>query len=37
MSRILIVWELGAGYGHLETFPDLAFGLRQRGHEVVFA
>ena len=37
MSRILFIWELGSGYGHLETFPDLALSLRERGHQVVFA
>ena len=36
MSRILVAWELGAGYGHLQTFPDLAHTLRNRGHDVVF-
>ena len=32
----MIAWELGAGYGHLQTFPDLTLTLRNRGHEVVF-
>jgi UDP:flavonoid glycosyltransferase YjiC (YdhE family) len=37
MSRILCVWELGSGYGHMETFLPLALRLRHLGHEVVFA
>jgi UDP:flavonoid glycosyltransferase YjiC (YdhE family) len=37
MSRILYVWELGAGFGHLGTFLPLALKLRERGHEVRFA
>jgi hypothetical protein len=37
MSRILCVWELGAGYGHLSRFLPVALKLRERGHEVVFA
>ncbi len=36
MRRILIVWELGGGYGHLDSFPDLALALRDQGHEVYF-
>ena len=37
MSRILCVWELGSGYGHLGRFLPVALRLRERGHEVVFA
>ncbi|MCC6531575.1 MAG: hypothetical protein IT531_03420 [Burkholderiales bacterium] len=37
MSRILIAWELGSGYGHLDGFATIARALRERGHEVVFA
>lgn len=37
MSRILVAWELGAGYGHYENLQSVALGLRERGHEVVFA
>ncbi len=37
MARILVAWELGAGYGHLYAFPRLAHALRERGHEVLFA
>ena len=37
MSRILCVWELGTGYGHLGRLLPVALELRQRGHEVVFA
>ncbi len=36
MRRILIVWELGGGYGHLDSFPDLALALRELGCEVSF-
>src|SRR5207244_9186520 len=37
MSRLLCVWELGTGYGHLGRLLPVALELRQRGHEVVFA
>src|SRR5256885_10808551 len=37
MSRILCVWELGTGYGHLGRLLPVALQLRERGHEVVFA
>ena len=37
MSRILCVWELGSGYGHMATFLPLALRLLHRGHEVIFA
>lgn len=34
MSRILCVWELGGGYGHIAALAPLAQALRARGHEV---
>ena len=37
MSRILYVWELGTGYGHVGSVLPLAVRLKARGHEVVFA
>jgi len=37
MSRILMVWELGKGYGHMDGFEGIALALRERGHEVSFA
>jgi UDP:flavonoid glycosyltransferase YjiC (YdhE family) len=37
MSKILCVWELGSGYGHMTSFLPLALKLRHLGHEVVFA
>lgn len=37
MSRILVAWELGGNYGHLARCLPIAEGLRQRGHDVVFA
>jgi hypothetical protein len=37
MSRVLFVWELGEGLGHLGRFPLLADYLRRHGHEVGFA
>lgn len=37
MSRILFAWELGGGYGHIAGFLPVALGLRERGHEVIFA
>lgn len=36
MGRILFIWELGAGYGHMVRFLPLALKLRERGHEVIF-
>jgi UDP-N-acetylglucosamine transferase subunit ALG13 len=37
MSRILYVWELGSGYGHVGSIIPLAMRLKSRGHDVVFA
>jgi UDP:flavonoid glycosyltransferase YjiC (YdhE family) len=37
MVRILAVWEMGGGYGHVNAFHDLALALSRRGHEVCFA
>lgn len=37
MSRILIAWELGSGYGHVDGYVRIAQQLRERGHEVSFA
>ncbi len=37
MSRVLIGWELGAGYGHVDGFGGIARALRDAGHEVGFA
>lgn len=37
MSKILCIWELGGGYGHMEKILPLALNLRHRGHEVTFA
>jgi len=37
MSRILYVWELGAGYGHVGSVLPLAVELKGRGHEIIFA
>lgn len=34
MSRILLAWELGTGFGHLGPFLSLAPGLLGRGHEL---
>jgi len=36
MSRILYVWELGAGYGHIAAFHAVAQWLKRRGHQVIF-
>jgi len=36
MSKILYIWELGAGYGHVAPFHAIAQRLKQRGHEIVF-
>lgn len=37
MSRILLAWELGTGYGHLGPFLGLAPALLARGHELHIA
>ncbi|HLW74799.1 MAG TPA: hypothetical protein VKT74_06990 [Gammaproteobacteria bacterium] len=37
MARILMTWELGAGYGHLAPMLSLARPLKDAGHEVAFA
>jgi hypothetical protein len=37
MARVLVAWELGAGWGHVARLRPLATALRQRGHEVVVA
>lgn len=37
MSRFLLAWEIGGGYGHLAALLPLADELRRRGHEAVFA
>ncbi|MEX2139420.1 MAG: hypothetical protein WD894_09175 [Pirellulales bacterium] len=37
MSRVLIAWELGSGWGHIVPALPLVERLRSRGHQVVFA
>lgn len=37
MSRILLAWELGAGFGHLGPFLGLAPRLLERGHTLYIA
>ena len=37
MARILFVWELGMGFGHLSPYIDVVRTLRRKGHEVIFA
>jgi len=37
MARIMIVWELGLGFGHLAPYLELVKALRKKGHVVVFA
>lgn len=37
MSRVLLAWELGAGYGHVSAMRGVALQLRERGHQCVFA
>jgi UDP-N-acetylglucosamine:LPS N-acetylglucosamine transferase len=37
MSRFLLTWEIGGGYGHVATLLPLAEELRRRGHEALFA
>lgn len=36
MAKIVFVWELGSGLGHIFRITPLALELKQRGHEVVF-
>jgi UDP-N-acetylglucosamine:LPS N-acetylglucosamine transferase len=35
MSRILLIWELGADYGHISTLLPIALEMKRRGHEPV--
>ena len=37
MSRILLAWELGGGYGHLASLRCAARELRAAGHQCLFA
>jgi UDP:flavonoid glycosyltransferase YjiC (YdhE family) len=37
MARILMTWELGAGYGHLAPLLSLARPLQAEGHTLMFA
>ena len=37
MARILMIWELGAGYGHVGPLLSLATPLKAAGHEIQFA
>ncbi|MCC7080301.1 MAG: hypothetical protein IT530_06500 [Burkholderiales bacterium] len=37
MSRVLLVWELGLGLGHVARMLPLARALRSRGHQPVLA
>jgi UDP:flavonoid glycosyltransferase YjiC (YdhE family) len=37
MSRILLAWDLGAGFGHLGPFLMIADRLLERGHELHIA
>jgi hypothetical protein len=37
MARILMTWEMGAGYGHLGRLLALALPLKAAGHAVAFA
>ena len=36
MSRITFAWELGGGYGHINSFIPIAHQLFERGHSVSF-
>lgn len=35
MSRILLVWELGADYGHISALLPIALEMKRRGHEPI--
>jgi UDP:flavonoid glycosyltransferase YjiC (YdhE family) len=35
MSKVMLAWELGAGYGHVMRFSTLSRELLRRGHEPV--
>jgi UDP:flavonoid glycosyltransferase YjiC (YdhE family) len=37
MARILMVWELGSGMGHMDRMLVIARALRERHHDVRFA
>lgn len=35
MSRILLIWELGADYGHISALLPIALEMKRRGHEPI--
>ena len=35
MSRILLIWELGADYGHISTLLPISLEMKRRGHEPI--
>jgi UDP:flavonoid glycosyltransferase YjiC (YdhE family) len=37
MARVMFVWELGLGFGHLAPYLELVKALKRKGHVVVFA
>jgi UDP:flavonoid glycosyltransferase YjiC (YdhE family) len=37
MARILFVWELGGGLGHMSAILPAALEMQRRGHELAFA
>lgn len=37
MSRILLAWEYGQGFGHVQRLLPIAEAMRSRGHDCVFA
>lgn len=37
MARVLLVWELGAGYGHLAQLRRIGAAVQARGHEIAYA
>ena len=36
LAKILLIWELGGGWGHLSRFRPIASELSRRGHEIFF-
>ncbi len=37
MAKILLAWEMGGGYGHIDTVHQIGAGLRAAGHDIVYA
>jgi hypothetical protein len=37
VAKILFVWELGRGFGHLSPYLDFVRALKRNGHQITYA